>query len=219
MKPTLIFDLAETLIGGLYWMVPPTARLLEVPEESIIPGLGGDPLVALLEGNSTEQDYWEAVLSRTQWPTTPTKLASLARDAFQQVVPGMPELLGELKGYRLVLLSDHAEEWMRDIDPYHGFLQIFDRRFLSFEMKRTKRSPATFLYVASELKTQPEDCVFIDDLQWNTYRASSVGFRAIPFSTATQLQKDLKEQGIISDQATAKGTVEPIVASPGEGIV
>jgi HAD superfamily hydrolase (TIGR01509 family) len=178
-------------------MVTPAAQALGVPDGEVLPGLGGSPLTALIEGRTTEDEYWDAVLARTGWTTAPATLADLARDAFRQVVPGMPGLLRELDGCRLVLLSDHAREWMQDIEARHAsLLAIFRRRFISWEMRRTKRDPETFLYVAAELCAAPRDCVFVDDSPRNVERAKQVGLQAILFEDVEQLRRDLRRAGL-----------------------
>jgi HAD superfamily hydrolase (TIGR01509 family) len=195
-KPILIFDLADTLVGGLNLMTGPASQRLGVPEESIIPALVGDSLTALLEGKSTEKEYWEAILSQNDWRASSLELGDLVREAFGQEVPGMPELVARLTDYTLVLLSDHAREWMQFIDQQHDFLKIFDFRFISFEMKQTKRAVETFHHVASELKTSPGNCLFVDDLQGNIDRASAAGYDALRFTTTEALRLELRKRGI-----------------------
>jgi FMN phosphatase YigB (HAD superfamily) len=201
-KPILIFDLADTLVGGLPFMTGPASKKLGVPEETIIPALVGDPLTALLEGRSSEGEYWEAILNRSNWPASPSEMGDLVREAFRQEVPGMPGLVARLTDYSLVLLSDHAREWMEHIDRHHEFLQLFDYRFISCEMKQTKRAVETFHHVAAELKAEPADCLFVDDLQGNIDRAASVGFEAIRFTTAEALRQDFIKRGIRLNQGS-----------------
>lgn len=155
-------------------MIEPASRTLGVADDEILSTLGGEPLLALIEDRCTEEEYWKAVLDRSGWDTTVRELGELARESFRQVVPGMPELLAKLKEYPLVLFSDHAREWMAYINQHHYFLEIFNRRFISFEMKRTKRTPETFHYMAAELNREPGSCIFVDDLQRNVERAAKV---------------------------------------------
>ncbi|KAA3615410.1 MAG: hypothetical protein DWQ05_13730 [Calditrichaeota bacterium] len=198
-KPVLIFDLAETLIGGLFWMVEPAAKQLKVTEDAIREYFGGHHLVSFFQGDLTEVQYWNTVLNLSGFNSSPKILGDLARESFKKTVPGMVSLLSRLSKYKRVLLSDHAREWIDYIDQKHDFLQKLDQRFLSFEMKSTKHDHKTFDHVAQELGVRPENCLFIDDLTSNIEKAAQQGFRTIHFLNAAQLEKDLLHQGIIFD--------------------
>jgi HAD superfamily hydrolase (TIGR01509 family) len=196
MQRVIIFDLAEVLIEGLSSLRLPLAEQLNIPPDTVIPGLGGEPLVALMEGKICEETYWQRVLERTRWTITEVELGLLARHAFCRTIPGMPELLASLRAHRLVLLSDHAREWMAYIDAMHPFLQGFERRFISYEIGQTKRQIETFRRVLTALGCTPHDCVFIDDLQWNVDRAVALGIQAHTFTSAEALQRFLNAEGL-----------------------
>jgi len=123
-------------------------------------------------------------------------LGALLREILRQPVPGMPELLGAIHAYQLVLLADQAREWMEDLDTMHPFLGCFTRRFLSWEMGQTKRQVATFQRVIAALHCQTHDCIFIDDLPWNVERAQTVGMWATQFTSAAALREFLMQEGI-----------------------
>ena len=196
-KPVLIFDLAETLVGGLFWMVTPAARLLRVTDDDIRQAFGGEHLIKLFSGAISEQQYWRTILRQTGWHATPVELGALARESFKKKVPGMERLLSRLENYTRALLTDHAREWIEFIDGQHEFLHKLDYRFHSCEMQMTKHSPETFRYVAETLGREPQDCLFIDDLPDTTARAAGIGFQTIDFEDATQLERELKNCGIV----------------------
>ncbi len=68
MKTILIFDLADTLVEGFARFVETLSPRLNVLGTEVLSGLGGEPLVALMEGRSTETTYWQQVLAKTHWP-------------------------------------------------------------------------------------------------------------------------------------------------------
>jgi HAD superfamily hydrolase (TIGR01509 family) len=196
MKTILIFDLADTLVAGFARFVEALSPRLNVPGTDVLSGLGGEPLVTLMEGRSTETTYWQQVLAKTHWPLSVETLSALLREIWRQPVPGMPELLGTLHAYQRVLLADQAREWMEDLDIMHPFLGCFDWRFLSWEMRQTKRQVVTFQRVIAELHCRPHDCIFIDDLLWNVERAHTVGMRATQFTSTAVLRAFLIQEGI-----------------------
>lgn len=192
---TLIFDLSEVLVGGLFDIIPSLSKRLGISPEEAMSGLGDDSWLALMEGRSSEADYWRSVLEATRWPLVAEELGALARQAFGQVVPGMPALLERLRPYRMVMLSDHGREWMAFIDRKHPFLATINPRFLSFEMGQTKRLLGTFERVLRELACPAECCLFIDDLHHNVERATAAGMPALHFRSAEQLAADLATAG------------------------
>jgi len=196
MKTILIFDLADTLVTGFSRFVEALSPRLNVPGPDVLSGLGGEPLVALMEGRIAEATYWQQVLAKTHWPLSVATLSALLREVWRRPVPGMPELLGALHAYRRVLLADQAREWMEDLGAMHPFLGCFDRRFLSWEMRQTKRQVATFQRVLAALRCLPHDCIFIDDLPWNVARAHTVGMQATQFTSPTALREFLSQEGI-----------------------
>jgi hypothetical protein len=70
MKKTLIFDLFDTLIEGFSHFTEVLSTRLNVATSDVIAGLGGEPLVALTEGRTSEATYWQCILERTHWPIT-----------------------------------------------------------------------------------------------------------------------------------------------------
>jgi HAD superfamily hydrolase (TIGR01509 family) len=196
VKKALLFDLSDVLIEGFNSIIKPLAEKFDIPQNNVIPGLGGNHLVAFIEGKISESTYWRSVLERTHWGIPEDELRALVRKVFQKPIVGMPELLASLRTYHLILFSDQGKEWWEYIEATHKFLSIFEQRFLSFEMGKTKMQVDTFYHVLEELKFKPRDCLFIDDLQWNVERAESIGIRSHTFINIEGLREFLDANGI-----------------------
>ena len=195
---TLIFDLSEVFISGLYGAETELAPRLGLPEKTVQRDLWIPWTVSFFEGRLTEKQYLDEVIRRGGWTgITADEVGGYLRRNFCNRVPGTEELLRRLSGrYELALLSDHAREWVEFIRQQHHFLERFSHRFFSFELQHTKRERITFLTVLYKLGRQPGECVFIDDLATNIEVARSVGIRAIQFRDAGQLTAELKDLGI-----------------------
>ena len=152
----------------------------------------------------SESTYWQRVRERTQWGIAEDTLRAMVRDAFRRPVPGMPECLASLRGHRLMLLSDHAQEWWEYIEATHPFLQWFERRFLSFAMGQTKRQIETFQRVLTACGCAPHECVFIDDLRWNVERAEAVGIQSHTFTSVETLVEFLEVVGVSRREGAAR---------------
>jgi len=100
------------------------------------------------------------------------------------------------KNYSLALLSN--------TDPWHfefcrqqfPILKNFKHVFLSYEEHVLKPDPQFYQIATSKMNMRPTDCLFIDDLLENIQSARNVGFHAIHFQNAQQLQQELADYQI-----------------------
>ena len=188
----VIFDLSEVLIAGLVGVENVLASELGVSKEAVLPALSADPFIDLLIGEVSEDAYLEHVVVREKWTINIDRLKRVIRDNFHNEVEGSLSIIADLSPkYDLVLLSDHAREWIEYIRTVHPFLGMFMRGFFSFELRMTKDQPQTFKHILGALEREPEECVFIDDNPGNVVTAESVGIRSIRFRSAEQLRTDL----------------------------
>lgn len=193
----IIFDLSEVLIAGLFGIEKTLAKLIDAPEETILPYFAGERLWKLCSGDITEDVYLTQILQQQQWKIDISEIKKIIRRNFHQKVPGTEQILTRLsRKYHLVLMSDHAEEWADYIKGIHPFLQLFDKMFFSYEIKNTKRSPKSFYFVLDSLNCKPQECVFIDDSVPNVATAAALGIISIQFTTASELNNKLLEYGI-----------------------
>ena len=70
-------------------------------------------------------------------------------------------------------------------------LALFDHVFASHLIKCAKPEKASFLFVANALNIPMSECLLVDDTPLNVDRAKAVGWQALLFSDAEQLQRDL----------------------------
>jgi HAD superfamily hydrolase (TIGR01509 family) len=195
---TIIFDLSEVLIAGLIGVEKVLSPRLQIAPETILPALGGPLLQELCCGQFGEEVYLSRLLEQQQWNIPSTEIKALIRENFHQQVPGMEQLLLTLAGrYQLVLLSDHAPEWINYIQQVHPFLEIFTHQIFSYQLKQTKREPSTFLKVLATIRQQPDQCLFIDDSAANISTAGTIGIKGIQFINSTQLVQELTELSIL----------------------
>ena len=195
---TLIFDLSEVLIYGLWGAEQGLAARLGLPEKRVVQELWIPWATSLFEGRLTEQQYLDEVIRKAGWQgVTAAEVGSYLRENFRRRVPGMQELIRRLAPrYELALLTDHAREWVEFIREQHPVLECFSHQFTSYELRHTKRERITFLTVLYKLGRQPGECVFVDDMATNVEVARSVGIHAIQFKDASQLTADLQALGI-----------------------
>lgn len=199
MIRTLIFDLSEVIIAGLFGLEKILAPQVGMQEREVMRFFGGDLLqAAICCGQISEKEYLSQLLARSGWPLSQQYLKNLIRANFHTEVPGMRPLLERLSElYELALLSDHAREWAAYLRSVHSVFDLFQVVFFSYELGQTKRSPETFRQVSQKLDRQPGECLFIDDNSENVARAESVGMTGITFISAEDLETQLKLRGML----------------------
>ena len=117
MITTIIFDLSEVLIAGLIGIEKELAPLVDLPEEKFLEGLWTDSFWQLMKGKISEDDYLSDVFERNNWNADKNIFKDIIRKNFHNEVEGMIKLIEELsEKYKLILLSDHAVEWIEYIE-------------------------------------------------------------------------------------------------------
>jgi len=194
---TIIFDLSEVLIAGLFGIEVSLAHWLGIPSNTVLPAFGGDLLEELCCARLTEDEYLERIISRQAWRISPEDLKPIIRSNFHRHVPGMQAILDRLKPrYDLVLLSDHALEWMTYVHTVHSFFDKFGALFFSYELGQTKSDPTTFALVLDALGREAQQCLFVDDSERNVALAGSAGLPGIRFVGVDRFAGQLRQRGV-----------------------
>lgn len=93
------------------------------------------------------------------------------------------EYIKQLKGkYKLAVLSNVSNDWIRQEFLEPSEIQLFDDFILSYEVGLIKPNPEIFRLTASRLGVQLEEMLFIDDSAGNAQAASDLGVKAIVYS-------------------------------------
>jgi putative hydrolase of the HAD superfamily len=112
-------------------------------------------------------------------------------DAWNAILIGIPEhrihLLEEIrKHYRTFLLSNtniiHYPVYIKELQEEYGYKdlsELFEKIYLSFEMKIRKPNTAFYKMVLKENSLKPEETLFIDDSEQNLSPASVLGMKTI----------------------------------------
>ena len=194
MDRKIIFDLGEVLIMGLVGVEKELSPLLDIPENEILPCFDGQHLHAICRGEISENTYLEQIIENYGWQISLKTLKALIRKNFHREIEGTQPILVHLANkYEVILLSDHAEEWVQYIKSIHSFWGEFRQLFFSYEIGKTKKEPEAFEMVLKEMGYYPEECWFVDDNARNIATAASVGINCLQFQNADQLKKQLVE--------------------------
>ena len=194
----VIFDLSEVFIAGLPGVEKRISRKLSIPEDGLLENFGGDPLFQVLEGRISEASYLGGILDRTGWNLDLVSLKRMLRENFHVQIEGSLDILSDVaRTHPVAMLSDHVREWVRYIESIHSFLDLFDERFYSCDLGKTKYDPTVFRDVLNLLGYDPQECLFVDDRIQNVRNAESVGLPSIHFRDAAQLRGDLESRQVL----------------------
>jgi glucose-1-phosphatase len=113
--------------------------------------------------------------------------------------PGTAELLLGLQQTVAIgcLSNTNALHW-EDQSTRWPELEIFDHRFLSFELGLRKPDIAIYQAVADRLPFNPDRVLFLDDLGVNVDAARSFGFRSEQVRGLDEVVAVLKDSGLLS---------------------
>lgn len=202
MIKNIIFDLSEVIISGYRGIEEvvlesqygtfENKKLLE-NEEDLDSMRENETFLNLLRGKLTEEEYLNHVLKNKKWNVSVEQLKIAIRQNLNQPIPGTMEIIKELKEgkYQLILLSDHAREWMKYIEENNKDLEIFDKKIFSYDIGAVKSDEQTFKIVLEQAGIVADETLFIDDYEKNVKNAEAVGIHGIVFENADQLRKTL----------------------------
>ena len=118
-------------------------------------------------------------------------------DIFSLNAPAV-DILARVKaaGYKTLLLSNTDPERFGFVRTRFPEILFFDEYVLSYELKLLKPDPAIYLAAARLAGTQPQECVFIDDMEENIKGAIAAGLAGIHYRPETDLAAELKKLGL-----------------------
>jgi putative hydrolase of the HAD superfamily len=138
----------------------------------------------------TVDSYWAAVLGHDVEPDQLQQLIAL--DSASWLHPNRDSLLATRRahdrGFRLAVLSNAPVENAADIDALE-WLQDFNPRIFSCQLRAIKPEPAAFLAALDALQAKPDEVVFFDDRPVNVSAAKDLGIRAYLFEGPRQFDQ------------------------------
>lgn len=107
---------------------------------------------------------------------------------------GVVALVKQLKNtHRVGMLSNMSHSLYVRLKAKHFPFHLFRPLYLSYRMKMRKPEAQIFRTIAKQQGLAPSEILFIDDKQRNVKAAKKCGWKAIHFTSLTQLKKDLKK--------------------------
>jgi 2-haloacid dehalogenase len=136
-------------------------------------------------------------------------LITAFRDRWPEMLGGAieptVEILAELRAAHVRLLA--LTNWSAETFPIGAarfpFLAWFEAVIVSGEERLVKPDPAIFRLLTERHGLKPGRTVFVDDLAANVAAAADLGFRALQFTDAPSLRRELVALGLLGEAAGA----------------
>lgn len=140
-------------------------------------------------GELLEEDFYREVSARTG--VAPEVVAREMWEIIQINEELRDFILRLREKYPVYLLSNAMSSFLRRILEENDLYPLFDRVFISAEMRLAKPSPDFFRAALTELELAPEDVVMIDDNAKNLAGAREAGIDGILFRGNESLYREL----------------------------
>lgn len=130
-------------------------------------------------------------------------------------IEGTVDVLAELRtaGVRLVALSNWSAEMFPVARARFDFLDWFEGIVISGDVGVNKPDRRIFEHLVERFSLEPAATLFIDDSPANVAAATALGFRAIQFTDALALRRELVRVGLL--RAVPTPTVTDLSRSSG----
>lgn len=106
-------------------------------------------------------------------------------------------------GVKTAILSNMGDAVHAEIERHCAWLELFDVRVWSHQVRCTKPDPRIYRHTLSQLCLEPEKVLFLDDRAENVAAARGLGMHALVFDSVEQLQSDLAASPALGPLSTA----------------
>jgi putative hydrolase of the HAD superfamily len=151
------------------------------------------------KGQCSVTEFSVGVLAEWGVDIDPQRFLEIFRDWPIGPYPGTTELLEELKRSMSIgcLSNTNAMHWAHQTSLW-PMLDMFDIRFLSFELGFAKPDEAIFHAVKERLPFRRERILYFDDVPANVDAAGMFGFRSVQVRGIEDARTVLREVGLLS---------------------
>ena len=109
-------------------------------------------------------------------------------------IPWIEEL--KAKGYKVYYLSNFSEKAEKECAPALDFIPYADGGILSYQDKMIKPEPEIYKCLLDRYELNPDECVFLDDVEANVEGARKQGIHGIVFTTKEAAVAELEKLGV-----------------------
>ncbi|PIE33863.1 hypothetical protein CSA56_10155 [candidate division KSB3 bacterium] len=197
MITTIFFDIGNVLVGfdhTLIWQR--LSQFSTLTPEKLQQNIVGSGLMQQHEtGELPPRDFFRHLQQSAKLlPSFPYNTFSrLWADIFWEQTPVIQLAAILQRDYTIGFLSNIGEiHWNWLLQRFSIFRQVRpDMRVLSFEVGAMKPSDDIYLDALMKAKSEPEQCIYIDDIREYAEAARELGIQSIHYQSPEQLKQEL----------------------------
>lgn len=199
MIKSIIFDLGNVLLF-FDWKIA-ERKLNQIQENAgnlctKLLKTNRDLIFSLETGRISEKEFLNVIKKKIQLEISDEILALIFSDIFWENTE-LVEKLSILKNSKKLYLLSNTNFMHRKYGwGKYGFLRLFDKLFLSYELGYVKPSKEIYNLVSNEIKMKPSEILYIDDISEYTESAKELGWNVINFKSNQDLFLKLRDFGI-----------------------
>lgn len=199
MIKSIIFDLGNVLIF-FDWKIA-ERKLNQIQENAgnlctKLLKTNRDLIFSLETGRISEKEFLNVIKKKIQLEISDEILALIFSDIFWENTE-LVEKLSILKNSKKLYCLSNTNFIHRKYGwGKYGFLRLFDKLFLSYELGYVKPSKEIYNLVSNEIKMKPSEILYIDDISEYTESAKELGWNVINFKSNQDLFLKLRDFGI-----------------------
>ena len=147
-------------------------------------------------GSVSSDQFFNEISKRCNLSMSRSEFIKAYTDIFTPIETSF-ELIRSLKSqYKLALLSNTSEwDFEFGIRPIEVF-DLFDAVSLSFEVGASKPAKKIFYDCLTKLSVEPEECIYVDDVEEYVRAAQRIGIHAIHYTSHANLRHSLKKLNV-----------------------
>jgi len=113
-------------------------------------------------------------------------------------IPKNIQILRELKSndYRIYFLSNFIKEAFDYVQNHYEFFTLIDGKVISSEIKYVKPEVKIYQFLLEKYSLNPEQCIFIDDVESNLPQAHYLKMKTIHYLKDTDLRSELRKLNV-----------------------
>ena len=194
---TVFFDLGGVLIDFSHAkMCEQLAAVTDLPHETIQDLFFKKNTYDLYEKGLIDSQYVFLKLTQVANKSLEFDHVMWAIASIFEPIPRTIQLLDELKGRgtRLILLSNTCEAHFNFAKENYPFLNKFDAYLLSYKVALRKPDPKIFRMALEMTSSNPQDCLYVDDVQTHTKAAEQEGLPSHLYAGPDALKEILQQK-------------------------
>lgn len=205
----VIFDIGRVIVRlDLNRALTPIARAMHPGPDQHAKPLSPEGVWELIRADERWHDWQEGRILPTEWHQHLMRRLKLSlsyaefRDAWNLVLDPETILSEDLfirlgARCRLALLSNTDPFHVECLERRFAFGRHFPVRIYSCGIGASKPSPIAYEAALEGLAVQPQDALYVDDVQEFVDAAREMGLDAIHFETADRLEEELRRRGLV----------------------